>query len=51
MEIDYFIDDPHEESSHIEKYFWGPSCVRLVSGLVYVVDTSRHRVQVFDVIK
>ena len=51
LPTELFNGDPHEESSHIEKYFWGPSCVRLVSGLVYVVDTVRHRVQVFDVLK
>ena len=51
LPTDLFDGDPHEESSHIEKYFWAPSCVRVVAGLVYVVDTCRHRVQVFDVIR
>ena len=48
MEIDFFIDDPHEESSHIEKYFWCPSSVRLDSqGRLYVTETNRHRVQIY----
>ena len=47
-EIDYFVSSPHEESSHIEKYFWSPVSVKLDSqGLLYVTETSRHRVQVF----
>ena len=48
MNIDYAIDDPHEESSHIEKYFWCPSSVRLDSrGHLYVTETNRHRIQVY----
>jgi len=48
MDIEYFIDDPHEESSHIEKYFWCPSSVRLDSqGRLYVTETNRHRVQIY----
>ena len=48
MDIDYFIDDPHEESSHIEKYFWCPSSIRVDSqGRVYVTETNRHRIQIY----
>ena len=48
MDIDYAVDDPHEESSHIEKYFWCPSSVRLDSrGYLYVTETNRHRIQVY----
>ena len=48
MDIDFAIDDPHEESSHIEKYFWCPSSVRLDSrGYLYVTETNRHRIQVY----
>jgi len=48
MDIDYVIDDPHEESSHIEKYFWCPSSVKLDSrGYLYVTETNRHRIQVY----
>ncbi len=43
-----FEDDAHEQSSHIEKYFWGPSAIKLIDGYCYVVDTVRHRVQVYD---
>ena len=48
---DLFEEDPHEKSSHIEKYFWGPSSVKLDGDRLYVVDSSRHRMQVFDVQK
>ena len=48
MDIDYVVDDPHEESSHIEKFFWCPSSVRLDSrGYLYVTETNRHRIQVY----
>ncbi len=47
-EIDYFIDDPHEESSHIEKYFWAPTSVKLDGeGRLYVTESNRHRVQIY----
>ena len=49
LDPDLFERDPNEESSHIEKYFWGPSSVKLIDDHIYVVDTVRHRVQVFDV--
>ena len=39
---------PHEESSHIEKYFWAPVSVKLDrAGRLYVTDRNRHRIQVF----
>ena len=42
------IEDPHDESSRIEKYFWGPVSVKLDSAdRLYVVDSNRHRVQVY----
>ncbi len=48
MKIDYFSDDPHEESSHIEKYFWCPVSVKLDSqGRLYVTETNRHRLQIY----
>jgi hypothetical protein len=47
-EVDYFVADPHEESSHIEKLFWSPVSVKLDSQeRLYVTETSRHRVQVY----
>lgn len=50
-EIEFNTDDPHEESAHIEKYFWGPTAVTLDSdGHLYVVDSNRHRLQVFDIV-
>ena len=39
---------PHEESANIEEYFWGPTSVKADSqGRVYVVESCRHRVQVY----
>ena len=50
LDPDLFERDANEESSHIERYFWGPSSIKLIGDHVYVVDTVRHRIQVFDVI-
>ena len=48
-DIEFFNDDPHEESSHIEKYFWAPISVRLDdAGRLYVTDSNRHRIQVYE---
>ncbi len=47
-DIEFFNDDPHEESSHIEKYFWAPTSVKLDSnGRMVVTESNRHRVQVY----
>ena len=47
-DIDFFNDDPHEESSHIEKYFWAPTSVKLDDeGRLYVTESNRHRVQIY----
>ena len=47
-DVDYFVDDPHEESSHIEKYFWSPVSVKLDrEGNLYVTESNRHRIQVY----
>ena len=48
-EIDYFNDDPHEESSHIEKLFWGPVSLFLDDeSRLYVTEEHRHRIQVYE---
>ena len=48
LEIDYFVADPHEESSHIEKYFWAPASIKLDrAGFLYVTESNRHRIQVY----
>ncbi|HAT22636.1 MAG TPA: hypothetical protein DCS57_07460, partial [Dehalococcoidia bacterium] len=40
---------PHEESAHIEKLFWGPTSVKLDNdGKVYVTESNRHRVQIYE---
>ena len=48
-EIDLFDpDDPHEESSQIEKLFWSPMSVKLdSSGRLLVTESNRHRIQIF----
>ena len=41
-------ESPHQESSHIEKYFWAPGSVNLDNeGRLYVAERSRHRIQVY----
>jgi DNA-binding beta-propeller fold protein YncE len=41
-------DDPREKSATIEKLFWGPTAVKVDGlGRIYVVDSCRHRVQVY----
>ena len=48
-DIEYFVDDPHEESSHTEKRFWSPVSVKLdKAGRLLVTETSRHRIQVYQ---
>ena len=51
LDIDFFDhDDPHEVSSHIEKYFWSPMSVKLDGkGRLFVTESNRHRVQVYQV--
>ena len=47
-DLEFPEEDPHEESSHIEKLFWSPASVVLdAAGRVYVTETSRHRIQVY----
>ncbi|MCH8228707.1 MAG: NHL repeat-containing protein [Chloroflexi bacterium] len=50
LDIEFNTDDPHEQSAHIEKFFWGPTSLMLDNdGHLLVVDSNRHRIQVFDV--
>ena len=43
------VDSPYEESARIERYFWGPASVKLDNeGRLYVTETNRHRVQVYE---
>ena len=47
-DIDFFLDDPHEKSSHIEKLFWAPTSVMLDDdGRLYVTESNRHRIQIY----
>ena len=37
-----------ERSANVEKLFWGPTSVKIgADGLVYIVDSLRHRVQIY----
>ena len=48
-DIEFFNDDPHEESSHIEKLFWAPISVKLDdAGRLFVTEGNRHRIQVYE---
>ena len=48
---DVDTDDPSEISARIEPYFWDPSAVMLDDeGRVYVLETCRHRFQVFEIV-
>ena len=48
-ELDLPPDDLYrEESASIEKLFWGPTSVKVdAQGRVYVVESCRHRIQVY----
>ena len=47
-DIEYFVDVPHEESAHIEKFFWSPVSVKLDrAGMLFVTESNRHRIQVY----
>ena len=46
--IEYFVDVPHEESSHTEKFFWSPVSDKLDrAGTLFVTESNRHRIQVY----
>ena len=48
-DIDYFEETAHEESSHIEKYFWAPTAVTLDGdGRLFITESNRQRVQVYE---
>ena len=48
-DVSWLVDDPHEASSYVEKYFWWPTAVLLdKSGRIYVNESNRHRIQIFN---
>ncbi len=48
-DLEQFGGDPHEESAHVEKYFWAPVSVKLDGeGRLYVTESNRHRVQIYE---
>ena len=47
-ELSQFGGDAYDESAHTEKFFWGPTSVKLDSqGRLYVTESNRHRVQIY----
>lgn len=43
------VETPYEESARTEPLFWGPVSVKLDSvGRLYVVETNRHRIQIYE---
>ncbi len=48
-QLDLLVNTPYEQSSYIEKYFWGPVSVKIDSNdKLYVTETNRHRVQIYQ---
>ena len=48
-DLTQFNGDPHEESAHTEKFFWGPSSVKLdENNSLYVTESNRHRIQIYE---
>ena len=47
FELPGFDKDPHEESSHVEKYFWSPTSITFYKGEIIIVDSNRHRLPVY----
>ena len=48
-ELPSHLNTPYHISSQTEPYFWGPASVRLdAEGRLYVVESSRHRMQIYQ---
>ncbi len=52
-DLEPVVDPPaerhREESANIEKLLWGPTAVKLdAQGRIYIVDSCRHRLQVYQ---
>jgi len=50
FELESFKNDPFAESSHVEKLFWCPTSISFHKQKLLVVDSSRHRIQVFNTV-
>ena len=48
FELESFKNDPFNESAHIEKLFWCPTSLTFHKGNLLIVDSSRHRIQVYN---
>ena len=43
------VETPYKESARVEPYFWGPISVKLDRrGRLYVTESNRHRIQVYE---
>ena len=51
-ELPDHFDTPYLISTQIESYFWGPSSVIVgEDSKLYVVESSRHRIQIYNLLK
>ena len=49
-EIPDHLNSPHHVSSQTESFFWGPVSVVIdQNDLLYVVESNRHRIQVYEI--
>ena len=49
-ELPVHLNTPYLISSQIEPYFWGPVSVSFDNeGRVYIPETNRHRVQIYQI--
>jgi len=47
--LNLLTNTPYEESSYIEKYFWGPISVKMDNNdRLYVTESNRHRIQIYQ---
>lgn len=44
-------DDRHIVSAHIEKYFWAPMAVTINDDRLFVTESNRHRIQIFEIVR
>ena len=51
-ELPEHFNTPYLISTQIESYFWGPTSVGIDdSNMLYVVESSRHRIQIYDLVQ
>ena len=43
-------DDRHIVSAQIERYFWAPMALTINSDRLFVLESNRHRIQIFEIV-